>query len=240
MKTLKEIFGVEKPIIGMLHMTGLNPEERMVYAKEEIEIMYRCGVDAVLAENYFGDAVDVEHALQYLQKEYPDKVYGINMLGDPDQAFDLARKYGAKFVQIDSVCGHLPLDRDAEYAEYIKKLRGDGDIFLIGGVRFKHTPYQSGRSLEEDLHIATGRCDAIVVTGAGTGIETKLEKIKSFRDALGDFPLIVGAGVTAETAAQQLAYSDGAIVGTGFKELGITEYPVDEEQVKKLMHNARK
>ena len=92
-----------------------------------------------------------------------------------------------------------------------------------------------------DLHIQQLALSALTDgDGAGTGIETKLEKIKRFRDALGDFPLIVGAGVTAETAAQQLAYSDGAIVGTGFKELGITEYPVDEEQVKKLMHNARK
>lgn len=240
MKTLKEVFGVDKPIIGMIHLSGFGRDEVMEIARREIEIMYRNGVNAVLVENYFGDDTDVENALKYLQDKYPDKVYGVNILGDPDVAFDLARKYGAKFVQIDSVCGHALPQHDAELAKYLDRLRGDRDIFLLGGVRFKYTRHLSGRSLEEDLKLGMERCDAIVVTGAGTGISTDLEKIKTFRSILGEFPLIVGAGMTAETAAQQLAYADGAIVGTGFKELGITEYPVDEEQVEKLLHNARK
>ena len=109
------------------------------------------------------------------------------------------------------------------------------DIFLLGGVRFKYQPVASGRTLEEDLKIGMERCDAVVVTGAGTGISTELDKIKAFRAILGDFPLIVGAGMTAETAAEQLFYSDGAIVGSYFKEGGYTEYPVDEMRVKTFM-----
>lgn len=239
MKTLKEVFGVEKPIIGMLHMTGYGDDEKMMIAKKEIEIMYRNGVNAVLVENYYGDDADVENALKYLQKQYPHKVYGVNMLGDPDAAFALARKYGAKFVQIDSVCGHALPKQDAKLAEYLDRLRGSRDIFLLGGVRFKYQPVQSGRSLEEDLKLGMERCDAIVVTGAGTGISTDLEKIKTFRSILGDFPLIVGAGMTAETAQEQLAFSDGAIVGSYFKELGEAEYPVDEERVKLFMQMAK-
>ena len=95
------------------------------------------------------------------------------------------------------------------------------------------------RSLEEDLKLGMERCDAIVVTGAGTGINTDLEKIKTFRSILGDFPLIVGAGMTADTAQEQLAYSDGAIVGSYFKEFGEAEYPVDEERVKEFICKAR-
>lgn len=86
--------------------------------------------------------------------------------------------------------------------------------------------------------ITNMRVDAIVVTGAGTGIRTDLEKIRTFRSILGDFPLIVGAGITAETAREQLALSDGAIVGSDFKEDGVTERPVDETRVKKFMDNA--
>ncbi len=238
MNTLTDVFGVDKPIIGMLHMSGLTADEKMEIAQREIAIMYRNGVNAVLVENYFGGEEDVENALKYLQKHYPDKVYGVNMLGDPDMAFDLARKYGAKFVQIDSVCGHVPLKQDAELAKYLDRLRGERDIFLLGGVRFKYQPVRSGRSLEEDLKIAMERCDAIVVTGEGTGISTDLEKIKSFRAILGDFPLIVGAGMTAETAQEQLAFSNGAIVGSYFKEYGYAEYPVDEQRVKEFMRNA--
>ena len=239
MRMLKEVFGVDKPIIGMLHMSGYGPDEKMEIARKEIEIMYSNGVNAVLVENYYGGAEDVQNALKYLQENYPDKAYGVNMLGFPEMAFDMARKYGARFVQIDSVCGHLKPKDDVKFALKLESLMGDRDIFLLGGVRFKYQSVRSGRSLEEDLKIGSERCDAIVVTGEGTGISTDLEKIKSFRTILGDFPLIVGAGMTAETAQEQLMYSDGAIVGSYFKKSGITDYPVDEERIKKFVYNAR-
>ena len=239
MKAVKDVFAAEKPIIGMLHLSGFGRDEVMKIARREIEIMYRNGVNAVLVENYFGDDTDVENALKYLQDKYPDKVYGVNILEDPNVAFDLARKYGAKFVQIDSVCGHALPQHDSELAKYLERLRGERDIFLLGGVRFKYTQHLSGRSLEEDLKLGMARCDAIVVTGEGTGISTDLEKIKTFRNILGDFPLIVGAGMTAETAQEQLAFSDGAIVGSYFKEYGEAEYPVDEARVKEFLCKAR-
>lgn len=239
MKTLKEVFGVDKPIIGMIHLSGYFREIVMDNARREIEILYRSGVNAVLVENYFGDAVDVENALSYLRREYPQQVYGVNMLGDPETAFRLAREYGGKFVQIDSVCGHLKPDQEPSFVRDLKKLRCDGDIFLLGGVRFKYQPYRSGRTLEEDLTLGMERCDAVVVTGEGTGIATELEKIKTFRSILGAFPLIVGAGMTAETAAEQLSVSDGAIVGSCFKKQGTAGNPVDEDRVMEFMACAR-
>lgn len=236
---LIDCFGTEKPIIGMIHLAGYGRDEVLANAKQEIEIMYRNGVDAVLVENYFGDRVDVENALKLLQREYPDRVYGVNMLGFPEMAFDLARKYGARFVQMDSVCGHLEPNYERSFLKKLETMRGDGEIFLLGGVRFKYQPYRSGRSLEEDLELAKERCDAIVVTGAGTGISTDLEKIRTFRTILGDFPLIVGAGMTAETAKEQLAHADGGIVGSYFKEYGQAEYPVDEQRVAAFMKAAK-
>lgn len=235
MRNVKDVFGMEKPIIGMIHLSGYGRDRILDNAKREIEIMYRNGVNAVLVENYFGDHVDVENALKYLQQNHPDKVYGVNMLGFPELAFNLARKYGAKFVQMDSVCGHLEPNYEKPFLKKLETLRGERDIFLLGGVRFKYQPVRSGRSLEEDLKLGMERCDAIVVTGEGTGISTDLEKIRTFRSILGDFPLIVGAGMTAQTAQEQLAYSDGAIVGSYFKEYGEAEYPVDETRVKEFV-----
>lgn len=79
------------------------------------------------------------------------------------------------------------------------------------------------------------RCDAIVVTGEGTGISTDLDKIKTFRTVLGDFPLIVGAGMTEGNVVEQLALADGGIVGSWFKEYGKVEHPVDDERVDVFM-----
>ncbi len=44
------------------------------------------------------------------------------------------------------------------------------------------------------------RCDAIAVTENATGQETSMEKIELFRKNLGDFPLVIAAGVTLENA----------------------------------------
>ena len=72
--------------------------------------------------------------------------------------------------------------------------------------------------MHTDLIEAKKRCDAVCVTEDATGQETSLEKIVRFRRTLGDFPLFVCAGVTPENAAKQLAYADGAVVGSYFKD----------------------
>lgn len=124
---------------------------------------------------------------------------------------------------------------DGDYAEKLSGLRREYPVFLLGGVRFKYQPVRSGRSVEEDLKLGTERCDAVVVTGAGTGINTDIGKIRLFRNILGDFPLFVGAGMTAETCKAQLAIADGAIVGSWFKQGGTAEAPVDPDRVRQFM-----
>lgn len=247
---MKRVFRTDKPVVGMLHLRGFGPNEIQDHAKHEIEIYYKYGVDAVLVEDYFGTPADAEHALEYLQAQYPDRIYGVNLLGDPEKAFVLARQYGASFIQLDSVCGHLrPGARkggtrgsdlrnqtcDEDFANRLAELRALYPVFLLGGVRFKYQPVLSKRSTEEDIALGMARCSAIVVTGAGTGIETGMEKIRQFRNVLGSFPLFIGAGMTADTCREQLAVADGAIVGSWFKRHGMTGEPVDAKRVREFM-----
>ena len=62
-----DVFQKSKPVIGMLHLGGETPSEVVDIAKREAEIMYKAGVAAVLAENYFGDRIDVGNTLKMLQ-----------------------------------------------------------------------------------------------------------------------------------------------------------------------------
>ena len=219
----------------MLHLLGGNEDEVLRNARKEIEIMYGAGVSAVMVENYFGDTRDVENVLALLQKEYADHVYGVNVLGDFKTAFLLAKQYGAAFVQVDSICGHLLPAHEQAYFEAIDRCRDETGVFLMGGVRFKYQPVRSGRTLSEDLAVGCRHCDAIVVTGEGTGIATDMKKIKEFRANLPDFPLIVGAGITAETCAEQLAVADGGIVGSYFKFDANAQNRMDAKRVKRFM-----
>jgi predicted TIM-barrel enzyme len=72
------------------------------------------------------------------------------------------------------------------------------------------------------------------VTGKGTGYETPLGKIKEFRRFLGDFPLIIGAGVNESNFAEQLSIADACIIGSYFKN-GNTRDLIIKEKVKKLI-----
>ena len=232
-------FKTEKPIIGMLHLLGDSPQGRIDNAIEEMKLMTQHGVSAVLVENYFGGVDDVENVLAVLQRDYPDVICGVNVLGDLETAYKFADRYGAKFIQVDSVCGHLIPARERSYFERVDAFREECDALLLGGVRFKYQPVCSGRSLEEDLNLGRQHCDAIVVTGAGTGISTDLEKIKEFRTILGEFPLIVGAGMTDVTVAEQLQYADGGIVGSFFKYNGDAYGYMDPQRVERFMQAAK-
>ena len=238
MNRFKKVFGTDKPIIGMLHLLGSNDENVLAIAGEETDMMFRAGVNAVLVENYFGSTRDCINVLAMLQKEYPDKVYGVNILGSFEDSYRLAQQYGAAFMQVDSICGHLTPAEEKDYFETVDHCRAGGDVLVLGGVRFKYQPVRSGRTLAEDIAIGRKHCDVIVVTGAGTGIQTDMQKILEFKELLPDFPLIVGAGMTAETSAEQLAAADGGIVGSYFKYNGDAHGRMDKDRVEAFMYAA--
>jgi len=215
--TYQELFGGRKPVMAMLHLKSDDRMSMMERAICEAECYLACGVEALVVENYFGSAGDCEQVLAWLKEHHPEAIYGVNILGDYPCAFELAEKYDAKFIQIDSVCGHLPPARDEKYAKELQEYRSRSRALVFGGVRFKYQPVRSGRSLEVDLWLGRERCDAIVMTGEGTGKATPMEKVDEFRQILGDFPLLVGAGVTIDTVGETFERADGAIVGSWFK-----------------------
>lgn len=230
------LFKGRKPLIGMIHTGSMQGEDMLGTAKREIEIYLKHGMYP-LVENYFGSSSDCEKVLAWLHEYHPMSVYGINILGDAEEAFLLAKAYGAKFIQIDSVCGHLKPERDEEYAGELKALRKVCDVVLLGGVRFKYQPIRSGRSLKEDLLLGMERCDAIVCTGEGTGIPTPIGKVQEFKSVLNNYPVIIGAGVTIDTVEETFRLADGAIVGSWVKDNHDAHNPVNEQYVKMMANS---
>lgn len=217
-KDFLSIFPKIKPVMGMLHLKGETESEVLRRAWEEARVMTEEGVDAVIVENYIGTAEHLRAVLKDFHSNRAPFIYGVNLLGDDEANFRAAIQYDAAFLQLDSVAGHLTLSDDPAFGRFMEKWRGAYAGCVIGGVRFKYQPYLSGRSLEEDLAIGMERCDAIAITGLGTGMPTEVSKVREFREIAGDFPLLVTAGVTPESCPGQLALADGAIVGSYFKE----------------------
>lgn len=235
MNKLTELFKKPQPVLAMLHLKGNDDDDVLERAKREISLYFQQGVDGVIVENYFGHYYQMVKVLKFLSENYSDKIYGVNCLNMDIMGFELAMTYGAKFVQLDSVAGHLKPRDDHSFEAFINLCRERYQVLVFGGVRFKYQPYLSERSLEEDLMIAKERCDAIVVTGDHTGEETDLTKIKNFRRIIGDFPLIIGAGVSPINAQEQMAFADGAIVGSYFKDKFKDDGEVDADHVSKLV-----
>ena len=232
----EQTFTTPKPILGMLHLTGETPAERLDIARREAEILLANGVDGVIVENYFGDKDDVRHVLEWLETRKPNALVGLNVLRDHHLAFELARQFRVDFIQMDSVAGHLRPEEDADFAAELAALREGVTSLLLGGVRFKYQPVNSGRSEAEDLLLGMQRCDAFVVTSDATGQETDLDKVRRFRALTGGhFPLLIGAGLTSANASEQLALADGAIVGSFFKDSYVDTGIVDEAHVRELM-----
>lgn len=240
MSRLLDSFPSAIPVFAMLHLKGNDPGDVQRRARGEIDTLWRAGVDAVIVENYFGSIDDVIATCSYLSAERSDVVFGINVLKDDSAAFRIAREFGARFVQLDAVAGHLPPAEDAEYASWLAEQRGSGEVLVLGGVRFKYQPVKSGRTLEEDLALGAERCDAIVVTGEGTAITTPHDKTREFRRVVGDqFPLVVGAGVTGGSVAADLADADAVIVGSALKDTYADTGDVDEAHTIEFVQAVR-
>ena len=223
-----ELFKEKKPIIGMIHLAGHSREDKHQRALEELAIFDEYKVDGAIIENYHGDVQDVYDLLKHTQHDY-NLIKGVNILGRPELGFQFAREFGAKFVQFDSV-----QSTDIIIEEYNQERDLYRDILVLGGVRFKYTT-PTGLPLKQDLYETIPRVDAIVTTGAGTGKETPLQKLKSFKELMNGFPLVVGAGVTLNNLEDQLKVADGAIIGSYFKPHGNTELKIDKIRVREIM-----
>ncbi len=221
--------------MAMLHLKGDTRDDILARAVREADIYAAGGVDAMIVEDYYGDSTDVERVLAVLARERPHYIIGVNVLDDFAKSYALAAQYGAKFMQVDSICGHLAPDDEPAYFAMIDGYRRGGSVAVIGGVRFKYQPYLSGRSLDADLTISRAHCDAIAVTGAGTGVDTDMQKIHEFRTILGDFPLVIGAGMTVAQVADKLAVADAAIVGSTFKDTRKDAGEVSAAHVQEFM-----
>lgn len=240
-KSFYDLFGHKKVLIGMIHLAGENKIEKLERVIDEINIYENLGLDGAIVENYHGSVDDVKDALEFLSKRQGEIQIGVNVLRNPYLAFEFADKYGASFIQFDTIQASAGDENNPKRFDdklYMSLRKKYPNICVFGGIRFKYVP-PTGKTLEEDIVDGKSKCEAIVTTGSGTGIDTPLKKLKDFRKIMGnDFPLIVGAGFNIENAAEQIEIVKGAIIGSYFKG-GETYAPVDGKLVRKLVDEVK-
>lgn len=248
-------------LIGMVHVAPLpgSPRwdgsmERLVAAAvEDARALVEGGMDALLVENY-GDAPFTPGRVEpstvaalavvahEIRRALPQAPLGINVLkNDARAALAIACAVGARFIRVNVHAGAVVADQGLVHSDAYNTLRDrrllGADIALFADVGGKHAVPLAPLDLEQHARDLTyrGLADGLVVSGQATGAATPIEDLKRVRSAVPDVPLLVGSGVTPETAAELLSVADALIVGTALKRDGAVNAPVDRDRVRRLV-----
>jgi len=262
LKSLKELFEVEKPVIGMVHLqplpgspgyTGRKMEPIIEKALDDARALVAGGVNGLIVENmwdlpYFvGSEVPPEemtaHAVAARKiVEAVDVPVGVNVVHNGGVVtLAIAVAAGARFIRVCLLTGARVWDTgELDHgcaARLIRKRKelGAEHIKILADVDKKHSVAFPGIDLATHIEWTEFYlADALIISGKMTGSAPDLDKVKQARQ-LARRPILLGSGATEDRIVDFLKYADGAIVGTYFKVDGIAENPVDVNRVRKFM-----
>lgn len=255
---LRSVVGVDRPLIGMVHLRalpGAPHHESMVHvldtACRDAELLTSGGVDALLVENY-GDApfhpgavppetIAALTAAAVAVRRVSGLPLGINVLrNDARAALAVAAAVGAAFIRVNVHTGAMLTDqgwltgRAHETVRLREALRAP--IAVFADVFVKHAVPLPGL----DIVLAArdtwerGHADALIVSGAATGAATDIAQLDTVRAAVPTAVVLIGSGITPANAALLLARADGAIVGSALQRGGRAGAGVELERVQAM------
>jgi membrane complex biogenesis BtpA family protein len=223
-------------------------------ALRDVEALAEGGVHGIIVEN-FGDApffpgrvpahvlACMTELVGEVRRRVKDLPVGVNVLrNDGCAALAVAHACGASFIRVNVLCGARATDQGIIQGIAHELLRERGmlraeHVKILADVDVKHSAALAARPIEEEVveTIDRGLADAIIVSGAGTGLPTGVEKARRVKAVAGNAPVFVGSGVTVRTVDQYLPHADGFIVGTSVKVDGNVSKPVDPARVRELV-----
>lgn len=253
-------FGAAWPIVGMMHLSPLPGSPRSEASIEAIVeaagrdamALVEGGVDGILVENY-GDApflagrvpAATVAAMAIVVRRLVETVrrpVGVNVLrNDGRSALAVAAAAGARFIRVNVLAGAAVSGEGVlrgMAASLLRERRALGaDVAIWADLRVKHAAPLAARPLDVEARelVERGGADVAILTGEATGDAPSPAFLAAARAALRGAPCVLGSGLTAENASDLLPLVDGAIVGTGLKEDGVTTARVDARRVEALL-----
>ena len=265
LQSLEELFGVAKPIIGMIHLpplpgslgyTGYSMQQIIDFALRDAETLVKGGVDGMIVENMwdlpFAVGNDVSPEQMCCQAVAAKEVIravdipvGINVVHNGGRVcLGIAIAAGASFIRVCMLTGAGIWDTGeidhgcARELLTTRKLAQAENIKLFCDVDKKHSVRFAGIDLETHMEWTEFYlADAMIISGKMTGSAPSVEKVKRAREFIGSKrPILMGSGTNAENVQAFLQYADGCIVGSSLKEGERTENRVSLEKVKTYMN----
>ncbi len=264
MNWMKELFGVEKPIIAMCHLQALpgdpyfdaegGMEKVVELARHDMKALQENGVDAIMFSNEF--------SLPYLTRVEPVTVaamariigelkseikipYGVNCLWDPIASLDLAVAVGGSFIR-EIISGVYASDFGLWNTNVGQTVRhkmaiGAKNVRMLYNIVPEAAKYLADRDIAEIARSTefNNRPDALCVSGLTAGAETDTQVLKRVKDVVKHTPVLCNTGCNVGNIRRQLASSDGAVCATTFKVDGVFENLVDPARVKAFMDEVK-
>ncbi|MFQ5911647.1 MAG: BtpA/SgcQ family protein [Nitrospinota bacterium] len=260
---LKDLFGVDRPLIGMVHLGPLpgsplyrgNWEETLKNALADARALAEGGMDGFIIENfndmpYFPNRVppvtvaamtEAGHRVSGLNLPF-----GVNVLrNDALAALAVAYATGASFIRINVFVGARLTDQGlleaTAYAIQRERKRFLPTLAIFADVGVKHSSSLGSSNISNEASDAASRglADALIVSGSETGHATSFDDLRVVKKAVRSLPVLLGSGVKLETSRELCAAADGVIVGSGIKRRGRVQEPVDIDRVKALVRTLR-
>lgn len=259
MTLLRRVFGVDKPIIAMLHLPALPGRPRhdreggmqvvIESVEHDLKALQAAGVDGFLFCNeadlpyQIGVGPEIAAGMAAVIGEVRDLItrpFGVDLVWDPMSSLAVARATGASFVRevftgvFESDLGIMQPDFGA-IAAYREQI-GAGSVAMFTNITPEFASGLGNRSVAARARSAAYLgVDAILISGQLTGTSTNLDELAEAKAAVPNMPVLANTGVRADTVDRILAVADGVFVGTSLKRDGITWNAVDPERADRFM-----
>jgi uncharacterized protein len=216
---LKGKLGKEKLVLPVVHVK--NGEGSAQIALQNTLMAKELGADGVFLIQMTNPNFKVLEAIHnFVSKKIPNFFIGVNYLD-----ISVYRVFQAQVINSNisglwsddgGIIRHLPDFYDTKLAEaaWIKKNQMGWKGLYFGGVAFKYQNKIPLKELSEISKLAINYMDVVTTSGDKTGSPPELEKIKIIRESIGNFPLAIASGLSAQNVKNFLPYTDCFLVAS--------------------------
>ena len=248
-----------KILIGVVHLQPLpgaprwrgDMESVIEFAVNDARAYERGGAHAVFIEN-FGDVPFTKGSIApetlaamaaagRAIRQAVDLPIGFNVLrNDARAALALCAVCDGAFIRVNVHTGAMLTDQGLiegnayETLRYRHRVCPGAQIFA--DVHVKHAGPLGNWSIEDAARdtVERGLADALIVSGAGTGLQADLADVERVRRTAPTTRILLGSGTTLANVRYFLPAADGFIVGSSLKLGGKLSNPIDPKRVAAL------
>ena len=186
------------------------------------EIAKEAGADGVFLINHSMSWEQLLCICCCVYARFDDLWTGVNCLSLCPEAVFREVPFSANGVWTDNAGIDEMSEQQTEAERIVAARKKSGwEGLYFGGVAFKYQ--RSVDDLARAALVASEYMDVVTTSGPGTGSAASVEKIRTMKEALGDYPLAIASGITPENVGDYLDCADCFLVATGisrsFEEL---------------------